>query len=210
MRKCEHRSASDTSQWKAPGPNAGGKAGPIALTKNRTRTGKEAGTKTRGEIATKTETQPARGLQPAAARLGPWESSEWEGQPCDDPSYQRATFRTPIRVNLSSRRGYRTISLPALKLSEMTRSHLSISFLFHLRIVLIVLIICCSIPGNGPVVRPVRHKGTVVGCGGNAPNCRAPKFTRRMHATVGLRSLFYFGSTSSAHRKRFGNFYRVL
>jgi cold shock protein len=55
----------------------------------------------------------------------------------------------------------------------MTEGHLTISFKYLLRIVLIVLMILCSIPGNGPVVTPV----TVVdvdSSGRKAPNCRAP------------------------------------
>jgi hypothetical protein len=49
--------------------------------RTRARTGKEAGTKTRIEIATKPRIQPAAGSQAATARLGPSESLEWEGRP---------------------------------------------------------------------------------------------------------------------------------
>ena len=52
---------------------------------------------------------------------------------------------------------------------------------------------------------------TLLGCGRKAPKCRAPKvLAADVSREQELRSLFYFGSGSSAHRETQPNFYRLL
>jgi hypothetical protein len=61
----------------------------------------------------------------------------------------------------------------------------------------------------GPVVRPVKLVD-VVGCGGNAPNCRTPKVLAAEVHCSGIRSLFLFGSNSSLLVHAAEKFYRFL
>ena len=72
----------------------------------------------------------------------------------------------------------------------------SIPFLFLLRNVLILLIIFCSTPGIGPVVRPVVWL-TFVLCGGNSAKMSDSGVpAASAHCNGELRSLFLFGSNS--------------